>query len=70
MFRYHRKCAHSGIQYLPPEEFEDIVMDELRKQSLRQITLKLPSEFYSPWGAVQKIEGYRTYLKTEHKQQK
>ncbi|MCX5886448.1 MAG: integrase core domain-containing protein [Proteobacteria bacterium] len=39
---YNRKRVHSGIQYLPPEEFEAIVQDEQRKQSLGQLTLKLP----------------------------
>jgi putative transposase len=38
---YNRKRVHSGIQYLPPEEFEAIVLDEQRKQRLGQITLKL-----------------------------
>ncbi len=39
---YNRKRVHSGIQYLPPEEFEAIVQDEQKKQSLGQITLTLP----------------------------
>lgn len=39
---YNRKRVHSGIHYLPPEEFEAIVQDEQRKQSLGQVTLKLP----------------------------
>jgi transposase InsO family protein len=39
---YNRKRVHSGIRYLPPEEFEAIVQDEKRKQSLGQVTLKLP----------------------------
>jgi len=39
---YNRKRVHSGIQYLPPEEFEAILQDEKRKQSLGQVTLKLP----------------------------
>ena len=34
---YNRKRIHSGINYLPPVEFEDI----LRKQEPEQITLKL-----------------------------
>jgi len=50
---YNRKNVHSEIQYLPPEEFEAIVQDEQRKQSLGQLTLKLPGYVYSPWGAVQ-----------------
>jgi transposase InsO family protein len=39
---YNRKRVHSGIQYLPPEEFEAILQDEQGKQSLGQVTLKLP----------------------------
>jgi transposase InsO family protein len=38
---YNRKRVHSGIQYLPPEEFEAIVQDENRKQTIGQVTLKL-----------------------------
>jgi putative transposase len=40
---YNKKRVHSGIQYLPPEEFEAILQDEKRKQSLGQVTLKLPA---------------------------
>jgi len=40
---YNKKRVHSGIRYLPPEEFEAIVQDEHRKQSLGQITLTLPA---------------------------
>lgn len=39
---YNRKRVHSGIQYLPPVEFEAILQDVQRKQSLGQVTLKLP----------------------------
>lgn len=39
---YNRKRVHSGIQYLPPEEFEAILQDEQRKEFLGQVTLKLP----------------------------
>jgi transposase InsO family protein len=39
---YNRKRVHSGIQYLPPEEFEAILQDAHKKQSLGQVTLKLP----------------------------
>jgi len=39
---YNRKRVHSGIQYLPPEEFEAILQDEKKKQLLGQVTLKLP----------------------------
>jgi len=38
---YNRKRVHSGIHYLPPEEFEAILQDVHRKQSLGQVTLKL-----------------------------
>jgi putative transposase len=38
---YNKKRVHSGIQYLPPEEFEAIVQDYQRKQTLGQVTLKL-----------------------------
>lgn len=38
---YNNKRVHSGIHYLPPEEFEAIVQDEHRKHLLRQMTLKL-----------------------------
>jgi putative transposase len=38
---YNKKRVHSGIQYLPPQEFEAIVQDKQRKQSLGQVTLKL-----------------------------
>jgi len=40
---YNRKRVHSGIQYLPPEEFESILMDEKRKHELGQIILKFPA---------------------------
>jgi putative transposase len=40
---YNKKRVHSGIRYLPPEEFEAIVQDEQRNQSLGQITLTLPA---------------------------
>jgi putative transposase len=40
---YNRKRVHSGIQYLPPAEFEAIVQDEQRKESLGQVTLNLPA---------------------------
>jgi putative transposase len=40
---YNRKRVHSGIQYLPPEEFEAILQDEQRKEFLGQVTLKLPA---------------------------
>jgi len=38
---YNRKRVHSGIGYLPPEEFEAILQDKDRKQELGQVTLKL-----------------------------
>jgi len=40
---YNRKRVHSGIQYLPPEEFEAILQDEQRKEFLGEVTLKLPA---------------------------
>jgi putative transposase len=40
---YNKKRVHSGIRCLPPEEFETIAQDEQRKQSLGQITLRLPA---------------------------
>jgi transposase InsO family protein len=38
---YNRKRVHSGIQYLPPVEFESILQDERKKQMLGQVTLKI-----------------------------
>lgn len=38
---YNQKRVHSGIQYLPPAEFEAILQDKKRKASLGQVTLKL-----------------------------
>ena len=38
---YNKKRVHSGIQYLPPEEFEAMLLDEHKKQTLGQITLRL-----------------------------
>jgi transposase InsO family protein len=38
---YNKKRLHSGIQYLPPKEFEDILFDKNRKNKLDQITLKI-----------------------------
>ena len=31
---YNKKRVHSGIRYLPPEEFEAIVQDRQRKHTL------------------------------------
>lgn len=39
---YNCKRVHSGIKYLPPEEFESILKDVNRIKTLGQITLKLP----------------------------
>lgn len=39
---YNRKRVHSGIGYLPPEEFEAILQDEKMKHQLGQLTLKFP----------------------------
>jgi putative transposase len=38
---YNKKRLHSGIQYLPPKEFEDILSDKNRRNQLGQITLKI-----------------------------
>jgi len=38
---YNKKRVHSGIQYLPPSEFEAILRNKNRKQLLGQVTLKL-----------------------------
>lgn len=38
---YNRKRVHSGIQYLPPVEFEAILQDKDSKQELGQVILKL-----------------------------
>ncbi len=38
---YNQKRVHSGIQYLPPVEFETILLDMERKNQLGQATLKL-----------------------------
>lgn len=38
---YNRKRVHSGINYLPPVEFESILADEKRRKQLGQINLKI-----------------------------
>ncbi len=38
---YNRKRIHSGINYLPPVEFESILADEKRRKELGQINLKI-----------------------------
>lgn len=38
---YNKKRVHSGIKYLPPEEFEEILMDNERKEELGQMRLNL-----------------------------
>jgi putative transposase len=38
---YNKKRLHSGIQYLPPVEFEAILSDKDRKRKLGQLALKL-----------------------------
>jgi putative transposase len=39
---YNHKRVHSGLNYLPPEEFEAILQDKKRKHELGQINLILP----------------------------
>jgi putative transposase len=38
---YNRKRVHSGINYLPPIEFESILADEKQRKELGQINLKI-----------------------------
>jgi putative transposase len=38
---YNRKRVHSGINYLPPVEFEAILADKNQRKQLGQITLKI-----------------------------
>lgn len=38
---YNRKRVHSGLNYLPPVEFETILADEKRRKELGQINLKI-----------------------------
>ncbi len=38
---YNCKRVHSGIEYLTPQEFEDILQDEARRNTLGQATLNL-----------------------------
>lgn len=38
---YNKKRVHSGIKYLPPEEFEEILKDDERKNELGQMSLNL-----------------------------
>lgn len=38
---YNRKRVHSGINYLPPVEFESILADEKQRKELGQINLKI-----------------------------
>jgi putative transposase len=42
---YNRKHVHSGINYLPPVEFEAILADENRRKELGQIKLKISGNF-------------------------
>ena len=38
---YNRKRVHSGIDYLPPVEFETILSDKKQRKQLGQINLKI-----------------------------
>lgn len=38
---YNKKRVHSGIKYLPPEEFEIIFQDDKMRKDLGQVTLNL-----------------------------
>jgi putative transposase len=38
---YNRKRVHSGINYLPPVEFESILADEKRRKELGQVNLRI-----------------------------
>ena len=38
---YNRKRVHSGINYLPPVEFETILADEKQRKQLGQVSLKI-----------------------------
>lgn len=38
---YNKKRVHSGIKYLPPEEFEEILMDDDKRNELGQMNLNL-----------------------------
>ncbi len=38
---YNKKRVHSGINYLPPEKFESIILDENLEKEFGPITLKI-----------------------------
>ena len=50
---YNRKRVHSGIGYLPPVEYENILKEQGRKQKARTGHLNTCGLVSNLWGAVQ-----------------